>query len=62
MYGYLHLWCLANFSFVYVYVKGITDEEKLVTVRYISTRQWTVLDDLRLKSFTNGPYQVIKIV
>ncbi|KAL9958938.1 hypothetical protein ACROYT_G036015, partial [Oculina patagonica] len=58
MYGCLSLWCRSDLTIVHVYVKPVTGEEEYITYRYIKNKQWVEVDEIRLKSFTHGPYQI----
>ena len=59
LYGCLSLVCHSGGSFLYVYIKNIAEEEeKLLTYYVIRNKDWVHVDNIRLKSFTRGPYQV----
>lgn len=57
MYGCLHLRCQSHLSHLHVFVKDSTDNERLIFVGYVVDHEW-IYFQVRLGSFTSGPYQV----
>ena len=57
MYGCLSFRCQSYSSLLHVFVKDATDKETLLRLDYIYSGQWSDIQ-VRLMSFTTGPYQV----